>query len=110
MKCATSAGLGIALAALALAAPVDVLAQPPPEPPDELRREVFRVDTEVVLLDVVARDKKGRTVRDLRAGEIEVYEDGVRQETGSFGPSRPAWSFWKASRSFSASARRPAWT
>jgi VWFA-related protein len=59
-------------------------AQPPPGPPDELRREVFRVDTEVVLLDVVARDKKGRTVRDLRPEEIEVYEDGVRQEKGSF--------------------------
>jgi VWFA-related protein len=45
---------------------------------------VFRVDTEVVLLDVVVRDKKGRTVRDLRPDEIQVLEDGVRQETGSF--------------------------
>ena len=45
---------------------------------------VFRVDAEVVLLDVVARDKKGRTVRDLRPDEVEVYEDGVRQETGNF--------------------------
>ena len=42
------------------------------------------MDTEVVLLDVVARDKKGRTVRDLRPDEVEVYEDGVRQETGNF--------------------------
>ena len=41
------------------------------------------MDTEVVLLDVVARDK-GRTVRDLRPDEIEMYEDGVRQETGNF--------------------------
>jgi VWFA-related protein len=73
-----------ALAALALAAAPVAPAQPPPGPPDELRREVFRVDTEVVLLDVVARDKKGRTVRDLRLDEIEVYEDGVRQEAGDF--------------------------
>ena len=54
------------------------------EPPPELRRDVFRVDTEVVLLDVVVRDKKGRSVRDLRPDEIEVYEDGVRQQVGSF--------------------------
>jgi len=87
MKCGTSAAFGItapALAALALGAPRPALAQPPPEPPTELRREVFRVDTEIVLLDVVARDKKGRTVRDLRPDEFEVYEDGVRQQTGSF--------------------------
>ena len=52
--------------------------------PPELRRDVFRVDTEVVLLDIVVRDKKGRTVRDLRREELDVYEDGVRQETGNF--------------------------
>jgi VWFA-related protein len=52
--------------------------------PPELRREVFRVDTEVVLLDVVVRDKKGRTVRDLRSTELVVFEDGVRQEVGTF--------------------------
>jgi VWFA-related protein len=54
------------------------------EPPPELRRDVFRADTEVVLLDVVVRDKKGRSVRDLRPDEIEVYEDGVRQQVGNF--------------------------
>lgn len=74
----------VALVALALTAAPSAPAPQTPGPPDELRREVFRVDTEVVLLDVVARDKKGRTVRDLRPEEVEVYEDGVRQETGSF--------------------------
>jgi VWFA-related protein len=54
------------------------------EPPPELRRDVFRVDTEVVLLDVVVRDKKGRTVRDLRPGEVQLLEDGARQEIGGF--------------------------
>jgi VWFA-related protein len=77
-------GIALPSAALAFAPASAVLAQQPPEPPRELRREVFRVDTEVVLLDVVARDKKGRTVRDLRPDEIEVYEDAVRQQTGSF--------------------------
>jgi len=54
------------------------------EPPPELKRDVFRVDTEVVLLDVVVRDKKGRTVRALPPDETEVYEDGVRQRVGNF--------------------------
>ena len=44
----------------------------------------FRAGTEVVVLDVVVRDKKGDTVRDLRESEIEVYEDGVRQPVVSF--------------------------
>jgi VWFA-related protein len=81
----TRSGAAAALlsGALAIAAAPVVLAQQQPTPP-ELRRDVFRVDTEVVLLDVVARDKKGRTVRDLRPDEVEVYEDGIRQETGSF--------------------------
>jgi VWFA-related protein len=54
------------------------------EPPPDLKREVFRVDTEVVLLDVVVRDKKGRTVRDLRSDELAVYEDDVRQDIDGF--------------------------
>ena len=44
----------------------------------------FRVDTGVVLLDVVVRDKKGRLVRDLRPEEVEVFEDGVRQQVTAF--------------------------
>jgi VWFA-related protein len=54
------------------------------ETPPELRREVFRVDTEVVLLDVVVRDKKGRTVQDLRPEEVQVFEDSAAQEIGGF--------------------------
>jgi VWFA-related protein len=60
------------------------LSQQPPEPPPDLKREVFRVETEVVLLDVVVRDRKGRTVRDLRPDELELYEDAIRQEIGNF--------------------------
>ena len=35
-------------------------------------------------MDFVVRDKKGRIVRDLKPGDIEVLEDGVRQEVGLF--------------------------
>jgi VWFA-related protein len=54
------------------------------DPPPAFQGRVFRAETEVVLLDVVVRDKKGRTVRDLRADEVEVIEDGVKQEITSF--------------------------
>ena len=44
----------------------------------------IRIRTNEVALDIVVRDKKLRPVRDLTAGEFEVYEDGVRQQIGSF--------------------------
>lgn len=43
-----------------------------------------RISSEEVLLDIVARDKKGRPVSDLKAEDIEVYEDGVKQQINSF--------------------------
>src|SRR5687768_14995103 len=54
------------------------------EPPAQFRGQVFRAETEVVVLDVVVRDKRGRVVRDLRADEVEVVEDGVKQEVTAF--------------------------
>ncbi|HEY6554963.1 MAG TPA: VWA domain-containing protein, partial [Vicinamibacteria bacterium] len=54
--------------------PTDTPAAPP----------TFRVDTGVVLLDVVVRDKKGRLVRDLRPEEVQVFEDGAKQEVTGF--------------------------
>ena len=44
----------------------------------------FRTGAEVVVLDVVVRDDRGSTVRDLKPEEIRVYEDGVEQEVVSF--------------------------
>ena len=62
--------------ALALGGPSQAQQTPEkaPSPP------TFRVDTGVVMLDVIVRDKKGRLVRDLRSEEIQVFEDGARQE------------------------------
>jgi hypothetical protein len=44
----------------------------------------FRADSQVVLLDLVARDRKGLTVADLRPDEAQVFEDGTRCEIESF--------------------------
>jgi VWFA-related protein len=54
------------------------------EPPPDLRAQVFRAETEVVVLDLVVRDKKGRTVRDLGPEEVQVFEDGVKQAPSGF--------------------------
>jgi len=47
-------------------------------------RPVVRTGTAAVLLDVVVRDKKGRPVPDIAAGEVEVFEDGVKQAIEGF--------------------------
>src|SRR6266542_4470569 len=54
------------------------------DPPPELQAQVFRVEAEIVMLDLVVRDRKGRTVRDLRPEELQVFEDGLRQEPSGF--------------------------
>ncbi|HEX8147544.1 MAG TPA: VWA domain-containing protein [Pyrinomonadaceae bacterium] len=46
--------------------------------------ETVVVGTTEVLMDAVVKDKKGVLVKDLKASDFEVYEDGVRQEIRSF--------------------------
>ena len=55
---------GVALAALALAAP----GQQPPPPPGE----VFRVEVDVVNLYCTVKDGKGKLVTDLEPGDFEI--------------------------------------
>ena len=50
----------------------------PEEPP------AFGTGVQLVALDLVVRDRKGNAIRDLRADEVEVYEDGVRQPVAEF--------------------------
>ena len=43
-----------------------------------------RSTAQEVVLDMVFRDKKGRTIHDIRPEEIHVVEDGVEQKVASF--------------------------
>ena len=56
----------------------------------------FPTGVEQVTVDVVVIDKKGQPVTDLTRKDVEVYEDGVRQEIASFDPAlsiaRCTWS------------------
>jgi VWFA-related protein len=48
------------------------------------QRPIIRQTVQEVVLDVVVRDGRGRVVKNLKSGDLEVYEDGVRQEVRSF--------------------------
>ena len=43
-----------------------------------------RVTTEIVLVNVIARDKHGNLIRDLKKDDFTVYEDGQKQQLSSF--------------------------
>jgi len=42
--------------------------------------QAIRATTELVLVNVVARDKKGNLVRDLKREDFTVLEDGQKQQ------------------------------
>jgi VWFA-related protein len=44
----------------------------------------FRVSADLVSQDVIVRDAKNQFLPDLKQGDFELYEDGVRQEIVSF--------------------------
>jgi VWFA-related protein len=46
--------------------------------------QAIRVATELVLVNVVARDKKGNLARDLKREDFTVLEDGQKQQVSSF--------------------------
>ena len=44
----------------------------------------LKANSRVVLLDVVVTDKQGNPVRDIRADDLKVFEDGKLQKLSSF--------------------------
>ncbi len=60
------------------------LAAQPQQPPAPQPGFVIRKNVQEVMVDVVVRDKRERTLTDLKANEVEVYEDGVKQDQRSF--------------------------
>ena len=78
----------VLIASSLLAALTWAQAEPAPPPPSTptsaAEKPEFRTGTAVVLLDVIARDKKGRPVRDLKPEELQVFENDKRCEIRSF--------------------------
>jgi len=86
-ECAYNEGMGrisrLCAAGLlpALLAPLAAAMQPPP-PQDS--QAVIRTGVAEVLLEVVVRDRRGRLVRNLKPEDLEIYENGVKQEVRAF--------------------------
>jgi VWFA-related protein len=67
--------------ALAAQFPLVALAQ---QAPAQQATPAIRATAELVLVNVVARDKKGNLVRDLKQQDFTVLEDGQKQQLASF--------------------------
>ena len=50
--------------------------------------EVLRIDTDLVLVDVLVTDAEGRPVRGLRPEDFKIYEDGVERPVAFFNVER----------------------
>jgi len=72
--------LAAAILLLPMAAPV-IAQQAEQTKVNEAR---IQVTTELVLVNVVARDKKGNLVRDLKKSDFTLFEDGKKQEISTF--------------------------
>ena len=64
---------------------------PPPPPPPPAAKQgqppgtpVLKVSTEIVLVNVVARDKHGNVINDLKKEDFTLLEDGKKQDVASF--------------------------
>jgi len=66
------------LSFLFLALSFVAVAQTPSAPP------IAKVTSQEVLLDLVVHDRRQRPVENLQASDVEVFEDGVRQQIKSF--------------------------
>src|SRR5438445_7983848 len=62
---------------------MNAIAQAPQAPPQQPQYRM-QVTSELVLVNVVVRDKKGNLVRDLKKDDFSVAEDGRRQEISTF--------------------------
>lgn len=76
--------LAMAFAFAAAAAAQEPVATPVPTPPPSEDGRVVKISTAIIQLDVTVTDKKGKPVTDLKADELEIYENGVKQDISGF--------------------------
>jgi len=60
----------------------DLIPAPSPTPPDD--NDVVKISTNLIQLDVSVTDSKGKPIPDLNANEIEIYENGKKQDITNF--------------------------
>jgi VWFA-related protein len=89
MRMKTKIGRGATALLLVWSAAGNLIAQQPTAPPPAPQEKeptgpVLKVSTEIVLVNVVARDKHGNLIKNLKKEDFTVYEDGKKQGLASF--------------------------
>jgi VWFA-related protein len=87
MRTSTKIGRGAMALVLAWSAVGNLCAQQPSQQQPEAAAQtqgVLKVSTEIVLVNVVARDKHGNLIKDLKQEDFTVFEDGKKQQLASF--------------------------
>ena len=59
------------------------VAVPSPPPPADVT-DVVKITTALIQIDVTVTDKRGKVITDLRRDEIEIYENGKKQDISNF--------------------------
>ncbi|HMQ05292.1 MAG TPA: VWA domain-containing protein [Pyrinomonadaceae bacterium] len=57
---------------------------PTPDPTAVNENEVVKISTNLIQIDVTVTDPKGNIIRDLKQSEIEIFENGVKQDISNF--------------------------
>ncbi|HXT61935.1 MAG TPA: hypothetical protein VN696_02765, partial [Pyrinomonadaceae bacterium] len=57
-------------------------------PAENEPQDILKIDTDLVPLDVIATDTKGRLVRNLTKDDFKLFEDGVARPIASFNMER----------------------
>lgn len=64
---------------------LSALAQTPTaSPPVEVEKDVVKIATTLIQIDITVKDKKGNQVTDLKPEDFEIYEDGERKQISNF--------------------------
>ncbi len=58
--------------------------QPTATPPVQDEEEIIRISSSLVQTDFIVLDKNGKQVRDLKQSDIEIFQDGKRQDISNF--------------------------
>ena len=74
----------LTLAAIAMIATLPVPAQQPAVPAGASQNPVVKTTVDEVVLDFIARDKKGKPVTDLQQDDLTVSDNGAKQQPTSF--------------------------
>jgi len=72
----------IAFILLSCASVFSQATRPSPTPPDD--NDIVKISTNLIQIDVSVTDAKGKVITDLRPEEIEIYENGQKQEITNF--------------------------